>query len=130
MEDLALLVNHFLNKYSQETAKRVDRVSRGTLTLLKQYDWPGNVRELENAIERAVVLARSRTLTPADFGFLSTTVSRKKGTSTLKEMERAYILETLGNCGWNITRAAKVLSINRVTLHKKIDRYGLRAEKQ
>lgn len=130
MEDLALLVNHFLNKYSQETAKRVDRVSRGTLTLLKQYDWPGNVRELENAIERAVVLSRSRTLTPADFGFLSTTVSRKKGTSTLKEMERAYILETLGNCEWNITRAAKVLNINRVTLHKKIDRYGLRAEKQ
>jgi len=128
--DMGLLVDHFLLKYSQETAKRVDCVSDETLKCLKKYAWPGNVRELENAIERAVVLARSRTLTVADFGFLSPPARPVRGAHTLKEMERAHILETLEDCGWNITRASGVLGINRVTLHKKIDRYGLRAHKK
>ena len=61
-EDIPLLVQHFLNKYSRETTKRVDHISRGALELLKHYEWPGNVRELENAIERAVVLSKSRSL--------------------------------------------------------------------
>jgi DNA-binding NtrC family response regulator len=126
IEDTALLVNHFLQKYSQDTAKRVDRVSDETLEILKTYAWPGNVRELENAIERAVVLARSRTLTAADFSFLSPALRPVTGARTLKEMERAHILATLEDCEWNITRAAGVLGINRVTLHKKIDRFKLR----
>jgi len=126
MQDLALLANHFLNKYSLETAKHVDRVSRQALERLKQYKWPGNVRELENAVERAVVLARSRTLKPADFGFIQTKTAAGGMGRTLKEMEQVYILETLENNEWNITRAAKILGINRVTLHKKINRYGLK----
>jgi len=130
IEDMALLVNHFLQKYSQDTAKHVDHVSDETLEILKKYAWPGNVRELENAIERAVVLARSRTLTAADFSFLSPAIRPAKGARTLKEMERAHILETLEDCDWNITRAAGVLGINRVTLHKKIDRLELRASKK
>ena len=130
IEDTALLVNHFLQKYSQDTAKRVDHVSDETLEILKKYAWPGNVRELENAIERAVVLARSRTLTAADFSFLSPALRPAKGVRTLKEMERAHILETLEDCAWNITRAAGVLGINRVTLHKKIDRFELRASRK
>jgi len=56
--------------------------------------------------------------------------SPKKEAPTLKEMEQAYILETLGNCDWNITSSAGVLGINRVTLHKKIERYKLRAQKK
>lgn len=123
--DIPLLVQHFLKKYSQETAKRVDHVSQNTLTRLKQYPWPGNVRELENAIERAVVLSKSRTLRPGDFSFLSTGVPRKNKPS-LREVEQNYILEVLDGCEWNITHAAKILGINRVTLHKKIDRAGLR----
>jgi two-component system response regulator HydG len=130
IEDTALLVNHFLQKYSQDTAKRVDHVSDETLEILKNYAWPGNVRELENAIERAVVLARSHTLTAADFSFLSPALRPAKGALTLKEMERAHILETLEDCAWNITRAAGVLGINRVTLHKKIDRFELRASRK
>ena len=130
IEDLGLLVNHFLKKYSQETAKHVDHVSEDTVEHLKQYRWPGNVRELENAIERAVVLSRSRTLTTEDFGFLPPPVRSPKRARTLKEMEQAFILETLENCSWNITRASGVLGINRVTRHKKIDRYRLRAHKK
>jgi two-component system response regulator HydG len=129
-EDIPLLAQHFIDKYSQETAKKVDHISRETLSLLKQYEWPGNVRELENAIERAVVLSRSRTLKTEDFGFLAAGSPQSKKTRTLKEMEQAYICETLLNCDWNITRAAEVLGINRVTLHKKIDRYELRNKRK
>ncbi|RLC15705.1 MAG: sigma-54-dependent Fis family transcriptional regulator, partial [Deltaproteobacteria bacterium] len=127
--DIPLLVEHFLKKYSQETAKHVDHVSKNTLTQLKRYPWPGNVRELENAIERAVVLSKSRTLRSGDFSFLSTSIPRKK-TPSLREVGQAYILEVLEMCDWNITHAAKILGINRVTLHKKIDRSGLRTLKK
>ena len=66
-EDIPLLVRHFLQKYSNETTKKVDHVTSDATELLKAYDWPGNVRELENAIERAVVLSKSRTLGSEDF---------------------------------------------------------------
>jgi two-component system response regulator HydG len=94
------------------------------LNLLQEYDWPGNVRELKNAIERAVVLSSSRTLKTGDFPFLK--VSEETGKKrTLKEREREYILAILEEQGWNVTRSAKILGINRVTLHKKIKRLEL-----
>ncbi|MBW2215913.1 MAG: sigma-54-dependent Fis family transcriptional regulator [Deltaproteobacteria bacterium] len=124
--DIPLLMHHFLEKYSQETAKRVDHISRDTLGQLKRYDWPGNVRELENAIERAVVLSKSRTLNTADFPFLETSRPIRTGALSLKEMEIEYIRDVLQKSDWNITHAAKVLDLNRVTLHKKIKRYNLK----
>jgi two-component system response regulator HydG len=127
-EDIPLLVNHFIEKYSHETAKRVDRISKNSLEQLTRYEWPGNIRELENAIERAVVLSRSRTLADEDFAFLKPASSQPKGTPSLKELERNYIVEILNTCEWNITSAAKILGINRVTLHKKINRLGLKAK--
>ena len=127
-EDVALLTAHFLEKYSQETAKHVDRVSDGALEQLASYDWPGNVRELENAIERAVVLSGSRTLGTEDFAFLQSGSTHRPGTDSLREMEKHHIVAVLHRCEWNITRAARVLDINRVTLHKKINRYGLKRE--
>ena len=125
-EDIVLLVSHFLEKYSHETSKKVDHVSRGTVEELKRYDWPGNVRELENAVERAVVLAKSRTLNTADFAFLRSSPMPGSITPSLRDMEKGHIIGVLEKCDWNITRAAKILDINRVTLHKKINRYGLR----
>jgi two-component system response regulator HydG len=124
--DIPLLLHHFLKKYSQETAKRVDRVSSDTLELLKGYGWPGNVRELENAVERAVVLSRSRTLGADDFAFLQSVARGSKRKPTLKEVENTYITRVLEENGWNVTKAAGVLGINRVTLHKKIKRLGLK----
>ena len=108
-EDIPLLVAHFLEKYSQETAKQVDRVSRDAMEQLKGYDWPGNVRELENAVERAVVLARSRRLAAADFSFLRPPSERGTGDRTLREMERRHILGVLAETGWNVTQAAGIL---------------------
>jgi len=126
--DIPLLADHFLKKYSQETARKVDRLSSETLDQLKCYHWPGNVRELENAIERAVVLAKSRTLKTADFSFLHPSKITRSGNVSLNEMEKQYILEILNQSGWNVTQAAKSLGINRVTLHKKINRFQLKKE--
>jgi two-component system response regulator HydG len=124
-EDIPLLVQHFLKKYSHETAKRVDHVDHHAMALLKSYDWPGNVRELENAIERAVVLSKSRTLGSENFSFLSPTPAQIPKSRSLREMEKNYIQQTLHDCQWNVTKAAKILDINRVTLHKMIKRYDM-----
>jgi two-component system response regulator HydG len=124
-EDIPLLTQHFLEKYSQETTKRVDHISRGTMDHLMRYNWPGNVRELENAIERAVVLSKSRTLEMEDFSFLREPSPALVPPMSLREMEKQHIQHVLEECGWNITRAAKVLDINRVTLHKKMKRFDM-----
>ena len=124
-EDIPLLIQHFLEKYSQETTKRVDHITRDTIERLNAYEWPGNVRELENAIERAVVLSKSRTLDIQDFSFLQKTPAMFSKPMSLRDMEKHYIQRILEECGWNVTRAAKMLDINRVTLHKKIKRFQM-----
>jgi two-component system response regulator HydG len=118
-------VAHFLRKYGQETTKKVERVTPAAIERLKRYPWPGNVRELQNAIERAVVLSRGAALDIADFDFLAPSVTRlpEEG-GTLREREKAYVRQVLSDNDWNITRSAAILGINRVTLHKKIKRYG------
>jgi len=125
-EDIPLLVRHFLQKYSHETTKRVDRTTGDAMKLLMDYDWPGNVRELENAIERAVVLSKSRSVGIEDFAFLQISPTPTVNQGSLREMEKIYIQKILEDCDWNVTKASKVLDINRVTLHKMIKRHHLK----
>ncbi len=124
-EDIPLLAEHFLNKYSRETTKHVDHLTPEAEKFLKQYDWPGNVRELENALERAVVLSKKRTLGIENFSFLNVSAAPRNGARTLKERETNYVHDILMENDWNVTRSAEILGINRVTLHKMIKRYGL-----
>jgi two-component system response regulator HydG len=129
-EDVPLLVEHFLRKYGQETTKKVERVTPRAVERLMQYVWPGNVRELQNAIERAVVLSRGNTLDVGDFAFLTpSALNLPQETGTLKEREKAYVYQVLCDNDWNITRSAAILGINRVTLHKKIKRYGFERQR-
>jgi two-component system response regulator HydG len=93
--------------------------------MLKACDWPGNVRELQNAVERAVVLSRTRSLDAPDFAFLLGADPRRPPCGSLAQVERNHICQVLKDCQGNITRAALHLGINRVTLHKKIKRLGL-----
>jgi two-component system response regulator HydG len=125
-DDIPLLVEHFIEKYSHETTKRVDHVNREAMALLQAHDWPGNVRELENAVERAVVLSKSRTLKKEDFSFICPPDIRTAGSRSLRDMEQRHIENILDECGWNVTQAAGILKINRVSLHKMIKRYGLK----
>ncbi len=124
-EDIPLLASHFLNKFSHETTKYVDHLAPEATRLLVQYDWPGNVRELENAIERAVVLSKGRTLYADDFKFLQPFATLRQEALALIDVEKNHIQNILERNQWNVTRSAKILGINRVTLHKKINRYHL-----
>jgi len=125
-EDIPLLAQHFLERYRRETNKQIDSIHPEANAILERYDWPGNARELENAIERAVVIGKKRSLGPEEFSFLTPSVLLTARPYALRESEVAHLKKVLEDFGWNISRAADALEINRVTLHKKIKRYGLR----
>jgi transcriptional regulator with PAS, ATPase and Fis domain len=127
-EDIPLLAQHFLHKYTAIMHKTMAPFPADTLEALARYPWPGNVRELENAIERAVVLA-SDTITPADLpvyvqcGIMADPAGAPGQASTTSEIERAHILDVLTRCHGNLSRAAAVLGIGRTTLWRKLRRY-------
>jgi len=121
-EDIPLLAEHFVSKFSLAMSKRIQCVAPEAMQILQQYDWPGNVRELENAVERAMVVAQEPELKPGDF--LLHPRAGAAGVHTLDDVERAHILHVMEECGGNQTRAAGVLDIDRVTLHNKLKRYG------
>jgi len=124
-EDIPLLVNHFLNKYCMATSRPVPQVAPEALELLMRHDWPGNVRELENAVERALVVGRGTEIRPADFSFQFET-EEVKGGKTLEDIERVHIERILRETQHNLSRAARILDIDRTTLYNKLRRYGLK----
>jgi two-component system, NtrC family, response regulator HydG len=124
-DDIPLLVNHFVRKFSLQMNKKINRVSSGAMDLLQQQPWPGNIRELENAVERAMVVAQEPEIREQDFAFKSHNGASPNGSpKSLEEMEKTHILRVLEQCGWNQTRAAETLAIDRVTLHHKLKKYG------
>jgi len=126
-EDIPLLADHFLRKFSTAMNKPAPKLSAKALDLLLKYEWPGNVRELENAVERALVIGRDHDVQPADFPFQSqaTGQSHLNG-RTLEEVERIHIEKTLRETNYNLSRAARILNIDRTTLYNKLKRYGLK----
>jgi len=122
-DDIPILVNHFVRKFSLQMNKKITRVSPAAMNLLQQQPWSGNVRELENAVERAMVVAQEPEIRETDFVFKAATVPNGAPKS-LDEVEKAHIMRTLETVGWNQTRAAEILNIDRVTLHHKLKRYG------
>jgi two-component system response regulator HydG len=126
-EDIPLLVNTFVRKFSREMSKRITRVNPRAMDILQQYNWPGNVRELENAVERAMVVAQEPEIREQDFTIRASTQvlgAQVPDGRTLDDIEKAHILRVLEDCGGNQTRAAEVLDIDRVTLHHKLKKYG------
>src|SRR5689334_5935527 len=122
-DDIPLLVEHFISKFSQAMNKRITRIASGAMNQLQQQSWMGNVRELENAIERAMVVAQEPELREQDFILKQPNGCAAAGKS-LDDVERAHILRVLEECGGNQSRAADILDIDRVTLHHKLKRYG------
>jgi DNA-binding NtrC family response regulator len=123
-DDIPLLVDHFVRKFSLQMNKRITRVAPAAMYALQQHTWPGNVRELENAVERAMVVAQEPELRESDFILKAKNGSAPESVKTLDDMEKAHILRVLEECSWNQTRAAEVLDIDRVTLHNKLKKYG------
>jgi two-component system response regulator HydG len=120
--DIAILVDHFVRKFSTSMNKRITRVSPAAMALLDRYQWPGNIRELENAVDRAMVVAQEPEIREGDFALrLPITGNASR---TLEDMEKIHILTVLEECKGNQTLAAELLDIDRVTLHNKLKKYG------
>jgi DNA-binding NtrC family response regulator len=125
-EDIPVLADYFLDKYAKETGKQIEGITQKGLGLLVGYPWPGNVRELRNVMERVAVIARGRMIGVEELCFLQTRTDEcNLGTLTLQEAEIRHVQAALEACSWNITRAAKQLGIDRVTLARKIKKHNI-----
>ncbi|RLG20560.1 sigma-54-dependent Fis family transcriptional regulator [Candidatus Micrarchaeota archaeon] len=132
-EDIPLLVHHFIEKFNIELGKRVEKISEEALKTLMKYDWPGNIRELENVIERAMVITKGTLIKPEDIQISaepSKEVRVEGEDKSLRAVERAHIQRVLEENDWNIQRSAQILGIDRVTLYKKIKKYGLKRKEE
>ena len=130
IEDIPLLVDHFLNIYSKKYKKDQIRLDQSTLAKLQKYHWPGNVRELQHAVERAVILSESNVLKSNDFFLGGNSVQKQSASSdsevkTLDEMEHQFIRESLERNHGNVTKTAKELGLTRTALYRRLNKYGL-----
>lgn len=128
-EDIPLLIHHFLLKYNLKFGKKIDIITEKVMNGLMNYSWPGNIRELENVIERAVIISPDSKLMIADAISRISQETIEKGTVTLMENERDYIIKILELTNWRVsgTRgAAKVLDINSTTLESRMKKLGIK----
>ena len=137
--DVLLLAQSFVEHFARKLGKDVRGLTSQAAERLLAYDWPGNVRELQNSLERAVALTESAQILPADLP-RSLREHRRERPSlipdgddpslfpTLEEVERRYVLHALRAVGNNKTLAAKVLGLDRKTLHRRLERYLQAAE--
>ncbi|MGD8535492.1 MAG: sigma-54 dependent transcriptional regulator [Candidatus Aminicenantes bacterium] len=128
VEDIPLLLNHFLKIYCKKYNKPLKRVSPATIKRVEKYPWPGNVRELQHAIERAVIMSDSTALQPSDF-FFPSTGTKEDGMVfddfNLEEIEKMVIRKALSKHAGNISHAAKELGLSRTSLYRRFEKYGL-----
>jgi DNA-binding NtrC family response regulator len=129
--DIPRLVNFYLDMFNREFRKQVRGVTDEGMAVLRGYRWPGNIRELRNAVERAMLLADGEWLGPAHF---PVSVSRRPGGQLLElpeegvsldSVERALVSQALTRTGWNHTRAAALLGLNRDQIRYRIEKFGL-----
>ena len=133
-DDIPLLAQHFLEIFVDKNKKKIKGFTPKAMDQLIRYDWPGNVRELMNAVERAVVLARTDYLDDHDFSILQPLLQQSAPVPSefdnidnipLEEVEKAAILRMLESVAGNKSEAARRLGITRKTLHKKLKQYGV-----
>lgn len=131
MEDVPLLVNHFIKKYCEKMSIKEKKVSSEAMLKLMKYQWPGNIRELENVIERGIVLSQGDELIIFSPLHLE---DKKENAGTgiqdvVKEAEKEHIKRVLEMTGGRKGESAKILGISRKTLWEKMKLYGLREER-
>jgi len=128
MEDILPLAEHFLKKYAEESNKRIKNFSDDVVKFMLNYSWPGNVRELENMIERGVILSKNTAITldelPQDI-IHPTPVEGK----TVEAVTRNHIINVLEETKGNISKAAEILGVRRMTLYNKLKKYNYTVNK-
>ena len=128
LDDIPLLVDHFLGMYSGKYGKDIERVQQATMKRLQKYGWPGNVRELQHTIERAVIMSNSNRLKPDDFLLASSYAKRGSlvfDSFNLIEVEKEVIRKALGKHAGNVSRAAEELGLTRASLYRRMQKYDL-----
>jgi len=129
-EDIIILAEHFLKKYSERVGVGLKRLSKEAEELLTSYPWPGNVRELENIIERAVILSKGPVIKGDDIELSSSYLPRrsspKRKSGILRQLEKETVERILKEEGGNVSRAASRLGIHRSTLYRILKRQGRR----
>ncbi len=132
-EDIERLVQYFINSYNQINNKKIKGIADEVHRMFMDYNWPGNIRELENAIEGAVIMARTEIINKWDIPNLAkfsavsaTPVSDEKTLKRIVEQpEKEHIISVLKNNNWNRNKAAAALGINRTTLYNKMKKYDI-----
>lgn len=127
-EDILPLAEHFLRKYTKENSRNIVNFSPDVIKFMLNYSWPGNVRELENMIERGVILSKNSSINldelPHDI--IHPAQEEEK---TVEAVLRTHILNVLEETGGNVSQAAKILGIQRMTLYNKLKKYGYSVNK-
>jgi len=129
MDDIILLVDHFIDRFNQLRHKDISGIAPPALSLLLNHDYPGNIRELENIIEHAFVLSPGGIIKPEhlpDYLLGNKSVPVVEIASTMQEMESLFILAALKRNEWSHKKTAKELGINPSTLYRKIRKLGLK----
>jgi DNA-binding NtrC family response regulator len=125
--DIIMLANHFIQKYARSMGKPKKSIASNVQEMMLEYSWPGNVRELENAVERAMVIGKGPEITIEDLPLhINTTEKSNSGKVKLSDLEKDHILRILEETGGNVTKAANLLGIDRVTLYNKMKKYGVK----
>lgn len=131
-DDIMLLANLFLRRFSMEFTKKERKFSATAVKLLESYEWPGNVRELENRVQRGVIMSGSALLEPEDLGFTGKDAKEETRSTpglTLKEArdktEREVILAAIERQGGNMVKAAEMLGTSRPNLYDLVRKHGI-----
>ncbi len=130
-DDIIPIVKHYINNFNKEFNKVVNEIPSDIEDILINYDWPGNVRELKNVIERAVLLSDNSSLSAEHLLLGSTTAKKDSGIEgdtdqSISTVEKHHIMEILKENSWRMTKASKILGINRTTLYNKIKHYDIK----
>lgn len=128
IEDIPLLVEYFIRKYCTSMSRDIIAIDSAALKRLEEFEFPGNVRELENMIERAIVIGNGKEIRIKDLP-LGKAITNST-LESLDEHEKKHVFEILNKYNWNISRTAKALKIDRVTLYNKIKKYELKNPEQ
>jgi len=122
-EDILPLAEHFLKKYAEENKNRIKNFSPEVIEFMLNYPWPGNVRELENMIERGVILSKNNAITLAELpqDIIHPTPAEGK---TIEAVMRNHIINVLEETKGNISKAARILGVRRMTLYNKLKKYN------
>ncbi|MEE9271397.1 MAG: sigma 54-interacting transcriptional regulator, partial [Candidatus Krumholzibacteria bacterium] len=132
VSDLPLLVDHFLASVAAELGQRPKKLTKRALDELREYNWPGNIRELKNLIERLVILTHRPTIDVGDLPQLGSArnledpfLEKETYTEFRDATEKEFFLLKLKTYGYNVSKTARKLGMQRSNLYKKLEKYGI-----